>query len=156
MAAKEEPGDFIERVIQIDATPETVFRFFTEPSEMVKWIGVEAELDPRPGGMLRINANGVDVIRGEFVEVVPNRKLVFTWGWEGGGGRVAPGSTRVEVTLEPQGDGTLLRLRHFGLEGEDREKHAAGWEHYGRRLKIVLEGRDPGPDPLGTPETRHG
>ncbi len=152
----DDSGDVIERVVRIEARPETVFRFFTEPAEMIRWLGIEAELDPRPGGVFRIDANGVDIIRGEFVEVVENRKLVFTWGWEGGGGRVAPGSTRVEVTFEPDGDATIVRVRHFGLRGEDRKAHAEGWQHYTRRLQIVGGGGDPGPDPRAAPDVRHG
>lgn len=146
----------IERQVRINARPEEVFQFLTDPAKLVRWLGLKAEIDPRPGGIFRLDVNGVDVIRGQYVEVVPNRKVVFTWGWEGAGDRVPPGSTTVEITLEPEGDATLLCLRHFDLPEPDREKHAMGWGHYLERLRIVGEGRDPGPDPLARPDIRHG
>lgn len=155
MISEETTGP-IERQVRINARPEEVFQFLTDPAKLVRWLGLKAEIDPRPGGIFRLDVNGVDVIRGKYVEVVPNRKVVFTWGWEGGGGRVPPGSTTVEISLEPEGDGTLLRLRHSDLPEPDREKHDMGWGHYLERLRIVGEGRDPGPDPLARPEIRHG
>ena len=41
----------IVREIDIDASPETVFAFFVEPEKLTRWLAVEAELDPRPGGV---------------------------------------------------------------------------------------------------------
>ena len=47
------------------------------------WMGVAALLDPRPGGTFRVDANGRDVVIGEYVEVEPPHRVVFTWGFEG-------------------------------------------------------------------------
>lgn len=152
----DESPDEIVRTVRIHARPDTVFAFLTDPDKMARWIGRAVELDPRPGGIFRVDVNGRDVIRGEFVEILPPRKVVFTWGWEGAGRRVPPGSTTVEITLEPDGEHTILRLCHRGLAGEDREKHAVGWDHYTARIQVAAEGADPGPDPLGTPDTVHG
>ena len=151
-----ESPDEIVRTTRIHARLETVFAFLTEADKMTRWIGRAVELDPRAGGIFRVNVNGRDIIRGEFVEVRPPRRVVFTWGWEGEGRQVRPGSTTVEITLEPDGEDTLLRLCHRGLTGEDREKHVLGWAHYTPRLQVAAEGGDPGPDPLGTLETVHG
>ena len=108
--------------------------------------GVGVTLDPRPGGVYRVDMNGRDVARGEYLEVVPNRRVVFTWGWEGSS--LPPGSSTVEVTLIPDGDGTIVRLSHMGLTDEQRVEHAKGWEHFMARLTIAVEGGTPGPDPL--------
>lgn len=148
--------DAIFREIRINATPETVFAFLIDPQKMTQWIGRSVELDPRRGGIFRIDVNGRDVIRGEIVEVNSPRKIVFTWGWEGEGRPVPPGSTTVEITLEPDGEQTILRLTHRGLTGEDQIKHAQGWTHYQARIRTVAQGEDPGPDPLGTLATKHG
>jgi hypothetical protein len=51
------------------------------------------------------------------------------------------------VTFTPDGDGTIVRLRHSGLSPEQGEQHAIGWEHFLPRLVIVAEGGDPGVDP---------
>ena len=40
-----------ETQVRIEARPETVFAFFTDPAKMVQWKGVDALLDPRPGGL---------------------------------------------------------------------------------------------------------
>jgi uncharacterized protein YndB with AHSA1/START domain len=71
---------------------------------------------------------------------------VFTWGWEDPGS-VPPGSSTVEVTLEPDGGNTIVRLRHFGLPGGAEDPHAQGWEHYLGRLVVAAGGGDAGPDP---------
>jgi uncharacterized protein YndB with AHSA1/START domain len=140
-------SDFVEREVRINAKPETVFAFFTDPVKMIKWKGVDAALDARPGGIYRVNVTGAAVVTGEYVEVTPYTRIVFTWGWEGDGHPVPPGSTTVEVTLTPDGDVTVLRLRHSGLTGESMLQHTEGWEHYLPRLVIAAAGGDAGPDP---------
>ncbi len=137
--------DFVEKEVRIAARPQVVFEFFTDPVKMVRWKGVDAMLDPRPGGTYRVNVTGKDVAVGEYVEVVPYSRIVLTWGWEGS--PIAPGSTLVEITFTPDGDGTLLRLRHSGLSGEAALQHAAGWDHFLPRLALAAAGEDPGPDP---------
>ena len=146
MTAPQE-GDAVERQVRIAARPETIFPFFTDPEKMMRWKGISATLDPRPGGAYRVDMNGHDVAQGEYVEVVPNSKVVFTWGWEAVGSPLPPGASTVEVTLIPDGDGTIVRLRHFNLAPDQQEVHAMGWEHYMARLVVAAEGRDPGPDP---------
>jgi len=148
--------DVIEIEVRIAADPKTVFGFLTDPAKFVRWLGLQASLHPIPGGIFRVDANGRDVVSGTYVEVVPYRKVVFTWGWEGGGGRVPAGSTTVEITLRAEGDGTLLTLRHSGLSGVDRDKHAGGWSHYIKRLTIVAQGGEPGADPLASADIAHG
>src|SRR5262249_4206393 len=91
------------------------------------------------------------IASGEFVEVDPPRRLVYTWGWaEGGGGPelVPPGSSTVEIELEPTETGTTLTLVHRGLPSEEAaQAHGQGWDTYLPRLAVVAQGGDPGPDP---------
>jgi uncharacterized protein YndB with AHSA1/START domain len=70
----------VERRIQ--ASPETVFGFFADPRRWLQWQGLEAELDPRPGGLFRMNVRGDGWATGRFLEVDPPRRIVFTWGWD--------------------------------------------------------------------------
>ena len=143
-----EPGREIVVERRIAASPETVFSFFVDRDRWVRWQGRDAVIEPHPGGTLRMDVRGDGWVSGSFVEVVPNRRIVFTWGWEMPGNPVPPGTSTVEVELEPDGDGTLLRLTHRGLPPEAFEAHRLGWEHYASRLAVVAAGRDPGPDPL--------
>jgi hypothetical protein len=71
---------------------------------------------------------------------------VFSWG-AAGSDTLAPGSTTVEITLRPDGDGTLLELAHRDLPAEELDKHGDGWSHFLLRLAIAGTGHDPGPDP---------
>lgn len=137
----------IVREVRIAARPETIFEFLTDPAKMTRWMGKEATLDPRPGGIYRVDVNGRDVARGEFVDIEPPARVVFTWGWEQSE-QTPPGSTTVEISLLAEGDETILRLVHRGLASPDSVKaHDHGWEHYLARLTIAGTGGDPGPDP---------
>lgn len=101
-------------------------------------MGVGAQLDPRPGGRFRIDADGAHIALGEYREVDPPHRLVMTWGWEDDDS-VPPGSTLVEITLTPEGSGTLLRLRHSGLPDEgSRANHHGGWTLYTTRLNQLF------------------
>lgn len=137
------------------AAPEVVFSYFTDAARHVLWQGTEASLDPRPGGTYAVRFMDRGWIRGEFVEVDPPRRLVFTWGVEtdeeipDGIAALRPSSTIVEVDLTPDGDGTIIHVRHSGLPGAMAEAFTdQGWNHYTDRLVILLDGADPGPDPF--------
>ena len=107
----------VEQTLRISARPETVWRYWTDPQRMCDWWGAAAELDPRPGGTCRVEMDGGPTMSGEYVELVPHERIVFSFGWEPGNGApaVAPGSTRVEVTLAADAGDTILTLRHSGL-----------------------------------------
>jgi uncharacterized protein YndB with AHSA1/START domain len=140
----------VEREVRIAARPETVFEFFVDPQKMIQWKGRKADLDPRPGGVYRVEINEQAIARGEYVEIDAPSRVVFTWGWEGqesGEHAVPPGSSRVEVDLLPDGDGTLVRLRHLDLPEQSREIHGQGWDLYLGRLTKAAAGEDPGPEP---------
>jgi uncharacterized protein YndB with AHSA1/START domain len=134
------------REIMIDARPETIWPFLTEADRWIEWEGTSAQLDPRPGGVYRVLVRGSFQSAGEFVEVVPYEKVVFTFGWEQEGNPIPPGSTTVEITLRPEGDKTRLRLVHRGLPAETLDAHVDGWSHYLDRLAVRVAGGDPGPD----------
>jgi len=139
--------------ILIDASPETIWPFLTEPGKHVEWDGTVAEIDPRPGGAYRVLVAGLFQSAGEYVEVVEKEKVVFTFGWEQDGHGIPPGSTTVEITLHPRGDQTLVRLVHRGLPDDALDQHRQGWDHYLGRLAVAATGGEPGPD-VPIPEPR--
>ncbi len=118
----------IEQVIRIEARPETVWDFWTDPARLCEWWGVEADAVVEAGGLFRVVMDSGPIMRGEFLELDPPRRLLFSFGWEGNepGTALAPGSTHVEVHLEPDADATMLTLRHH-LPSTHAADHANGW-----------------------------
>ncbi len=147
MAAPAE-GNLAECEVRISARVETVFSFFTDRERMLRWKGVEANLDPQPCGAYDVQLGEGFHQLGHYVELTPFSRVVFTFGWEGSD-EVPPGSSTVEVTFEPDGTDTVVRLRHSNLPSAEAAKmHGAGWEHYLARLAVAATGGDPGPDTL--------
>jgi uncharacterized protein YndB with AHSA1/START domain len=137
----------VERTILIAASPETVWEFFVDPEKLTRWKGMQAELDPTPGGIYRCAVIPGHTARGEFVELDRPHRLVFTWGWENESA-VPPGTSTIEVELTPEGEGTSLHFVHRDLPGaEAAASHAHGWDHYLPRLEVAASGGDPGEDP---------
>jgi uncharacterized protein YndB with AHSA1/START domain len=138
--------EVVEHEVRVAAAPEVVFEYFTDPAKLVRWMGVDATLDPRPGGVCRLDINGV-LMLGEFVQVDFPSRVVFTWGWERKLFGMPPQSTAVEVSFTPDADGTIVRLAHSRLPSEAVAFHGGGWRHYLDRLAPAAAGGEPGPDP---------
>jgi uncharacterized protein YndB with AHSA1/START domain len=130
---------------RIAARPSDVYAYLTDSVRWARWQGASAEIEAMPGGRLRLAMADGSMAEGRFVELVPDQRVVFTWGWQGSP-TVPPGSTTVEIELSPDDDGTLVRLTHRGLPPEDRVIHESGWGHYMSRLAVAARGGDPGPD----------
>jgi uncharacterized protein YndB with AHSA1/START domain len=141
------------REIIVDASADTIFQLLTVPDQHTRWMGTEVDLDPRPGGTYRVLVAGQFTGAGEFVEVVPDEKVVFTFGWDAPGNPVGPGSSTVEISLHPEGGKTRVRLVHSGLPDDQVGIHDHGWAHYTARLAEAAAGADLGPDlgPGGPP-----
>jgi len=141
----------LEREITIAASPETVWQFLVDPGKATLWMGERATFDARPGGAWSIDVIAGATASGEFVELDPPHRLVYTWGWEPSGAEanpVPPGSSTIEIELTPDGDGTTLRFTHRDLpNAKATESHMHGWDHYLARLAVVATGGDAGRDP---------
>jgi uncharacterized protein YndB with AHSA1/START domain len=132
---------------QLKAAPEKVFAAWTKPEALKAWFGPSdemkiliAETDPRPGGRYRIvmQRPGEEEHRvgGTYKEIVPNRRLVFSWAWESTPGR----ESVVTVELAPKDGGTLLTLTHAQFFDEPaRDRHQEGWTGCLDRLERKLQ-----------------
>jgi uncharacterized protein YndB with AHSA1/START domain len=137
----------VEIRLRIAAPPESVYPYLIEPDRYVRWQGIKAELDPRPGGTFRVWMDDENIASGSYVELDPPRRVVITWGWEGNP-ELPPGSTTVEFSLTADADGTVLLLRHSGLpDAASAAMHEEGWQLFTGRLATVARGGDPGPMP---------
>ena len=131
-------------------SPEKVWRAWTDPEAIKKWWGPGpgepvslAETDLRVGGRFRIVFVGPGGMshdcQGVYREVVPNRKLVFTWTW--------PNSTPereslVTIVLKPAGGGTELAFLHEQFIDERvRDDHKGGWSSSLDKLERFLRGQ---------------
>ena len=117
---------------RIDAPPATVFDAWLDPASARKWLfatdgGVmeKCEIDARVGGRFTIlERRGEDLAEhyGEFVELDSPRRLAFDFWTSFGEVR-----TRVTVTIEPDGDGSRVTLRHDGVWADYEERTREGW-----------------------------
>ena len=97
----------VEVSMHIEAQPETVFPYFTDPGRYIQWMGAGAVLEPMPGGCYRIlMRDGVEAA-GEFVEIDPPRRLQTRW-------MIGGQPTTVTFELRADGAGTVLRVEHDG------------------------------------------
>ena len=96
-------SDVLEHNILIQARRDIVFAYFTDAEKLIRWKGVRATLDPRPGGIYRVEINARDIVRGTYLEVTPPERIVFTWGWEGEASPLPPGASTVEITFSEEG-----------------------------------------------------
>ncbi len=144
MSAPETTAEPLVREIDIEAAPETVFAFFIEPDKLTRWLATTATLEPRPGGACIQSHAGPDrgagpyEMRGEFLEVEPPTRVVFSWGFTDPSVGVPPGSSTVEVTLTSIGSGTRVRLVHHGLPAGETHNHADGWTTMLDRLATAI------------------
>lgn len=117
----------VPRVIR--ASPERVFRAWTDPDRARRWLanGGELVLQPHAGGLFFLDmvyGNHTYPHYGRYLRVEPNRHLEFTWVSQGTLGK----ETIVSVTFEPDAGGTKVTLVHRGLPDEKlREDHRGGW-----------------------------
>jgi uncharacterized protein YndB with AHSA1/START domain len=138
----------IDKTIFIDAAPDHVYRLLIEGESLLEWMAPVAGSDPRPGGELTWTHQAGDTVVGRFIDLVPARRVVFSFGWDRPDVEVPEESTMVEIDLTPHRGGTLLRLVHRGLDGPMADAHEGGWKNYLSRLAALAGGRDPGPDVL--------
>jgi uncharacterized protein YndB with AHSA1/START domain len=137
--------DPVAASVFVQAPPERVYEYFTQPEAIVRWMGDYALLDPTPDGRFTLDVHGAPV-RGRYLELEPPRRLLISWGYAGSA-RLAPGASTVEVRLIPERDGTRVELEHRDLPEEETEGHVSGWRHYLARLQVAAGGGDAGPDP---------
>jgi uncharacterized protein YndB with AHSA1/START domain len=119
----------LNRSIEIRARRKTVFRFFTDSSRFAKWWGDGSTIDPVVGGKVAIRYPDGSTASGEVRELVPDRAIVFTYGYEDPKKPIAPGGSLVTITLSDAPGGTRLDLRHDVADEASRAMHVHGWRH---------------------------
>ena len=72
-------GDAVIHEVDLAAPVERVFEMFTDPHKLVRWIGISADLQPRPGGRFRFEVMPGQFCEGQYVIIEKPSRLVFTW-----------------------------------------------------------------------------
>jgi len=147
-AARLEDKPSLTLTRQYDASPEAVWRAWTDPKALKQWWGPTpgepvsvAELDVRVGGRFRICFGGADgnqhECAGVYQEVTKPRKLVFTWSWP----RTTPErESLVTILFNAKGGGTELVFKHERFFDETvRDSHKRGWTGLLEGLSRYLE-----------------
>jgi uncharacterized protein YndB with AHSA1/START domain len=129
----------------VEAPPDRVYEFFTEPAAIVRWMGEYALLEPRPNGRFHLDVRGT-AVRGRYLELDPPHRIVISWG-HAGSEDLPPGASTVEVRLIDEGTGTRVELEHRDLPDELTRGYLSGWKHYLVRLEIGATNGNAGPDP---------
>jgi uncharacterized protein YndB with AHSA1/START domain len=119
---------------RLKAPPAKVFAAWTDPEKVKQWMGpgevkvLSAACDPRAGGtfnwVMRTPDGEIHDVGGVFREVVPDRKLVFTWAWK----TTPERESLVTVDIKPDGEGSLMTLTHEKFfDADARDRHQGGW-----------------------------
>jgi uncharacterized protein YndB with AHSA1/START domain len=127
-----------EHRILLDAPASEVFRLLTTVDGLLRWMAVEAIVDPVPGGRLQWTHENGATMEGRFLEVDPPRRLVIAYGWKDDLMGVPPESTTVVIELEEHDGQTTLTLVHRGLPPGAFDDHVHGWAFFIERLARSL------------------
>ena len=135
-------NSFIKQSVVVKKTRADVFKALTQADELVRWFPTRAESDPRAGGNIKLFWDFADASQngsqeGEYVEVVQNEKLSYTW-------MADSIPTLVTFLLSEASGETTVDLEHSTThEGADEKKlqedHANQWGFFMMNLKGYLE-----------------
>ena len=132
----------------INAPPARVYKAWTDPAELQRWFGpedvrtIKIDADVRVGGKYRWDIQKQDgeewSCLGEYRELVPGKKVVFTWKWDDDETWENHNSV-VTVEFSARDGGTEVKLTHEKLPSEEsRERHNQGWSSVFDRLEKFL------------------
>ncbi|QUQ70520.1 TIGR03086 family metal-binding protein [Kutzneria sp. CA-103260] len=131
--------------VSVSTSADEAYAWLTEPARLRQWQLIAGRTDLRVGGEFRWLVAPTHTAVGTVTAAEPGRRLALAWGWEGDK-EVPPGSSTVDVTIEPAADGVTVRLVHQGLSDEQAKGHHEGWQHFLQRLRAVTTTGDAGPD----------
>ncbi len=130
----------------VKAPPQQVFAAWTDAAQLQRWLAPIAQADGRVGGHFRLEvqtADGAHVVAGEYRELIPARRLVMTWVYEGPMVPAGKAPTKVTVDFRPRGPNTEVHVHHEGLKNpayRDAIRQGA-WTEALTQLEALLSGR---------------
>ena len=148
MTTKTAEKTSLEIIRFINAPPARVYKAWTDPAELQRWFGpedvrtIKIDADVRVGGKYRwdlLKQDGEEwACLGEYRELVPGKKIVFTWKWDDDESWENHNSI-VTVEFSARDGGTEVKLTHEKLPSEEsRDRHNQGWNSVLDRLEKFL------------------
>ncbi len=138
--------DRIEREVSLRCAPHVVWQALTTADGLSAWFGEQASIELRPGGAATMTFAGGTTVHMRVERVEEPSVFAYTW-------RLPdlpdddPRRTYVEFTLEPDGDGTLLRVVETGFaqlpvdtRRETYDAHREGWSRELAELAEHVDG----------------
>ncbi|GLK64641.1 MULTISPECIES: SRPBCC family protein [Paracoccus] len=132
----------------IAASPDKIYRAFTEPDAIASWLPPYGflctvhELDARVDGRHRMSFRNFTTgqshsFGGTYLELVPGERLVYTDGFDD---PAMPGEMRVTVVLTPVTVGTEMHVEQDGVPDLiPAEACYLGWQDSLHKLKRLVE-----------------
>lgn len=145
---KNKVDDSISLEITIHAPIQKVWKAWTDPALILKWIGsdpkgkgLKAHMDVQPGGTFEICFRGSDQVEhtcfGMYTEVKEFRKLIFSWEWKS-----EPGiESLVIMELTPNDNDTIMQFEHTGVGNHSMHNYMDGWTKTFEKLQQFLNGK---------------
>jgi len=136
----------------IKAPVEKVYRAWTDPEIIKQWFVPDASMtvagarvELKVGGQYRFHMHSLKegsdhIVSGEYAQIIPNEKIVFSWKWKDG-----VDTSQVTIDLEPKGDDeTMLTLTHRGFSQQEfADKHNQGWSGCLANLAACMNKENP-------------
>lgn len=127
-----------EAHVEVPVAPERAYAAWVEPERLAQWFRPHPnahcevlKLEPRPGGRWEVAVeahDGAYRVGGTYVELLPHRRLVFSWRWIAGGPTGFDDETTVHVDFVATQKGTRINVVHERLPPPLAGMHREGWE----------------------------
>lgn len=127
-------------------SPEKVWQAWTDPKLVKSWFGsdpngtvLDASLDVRPGGAFEVNFQNADGTQftsiGEYKEIEPYQKLVFSWGWKDRPDVIES----ISIVFQAEQNGTTMFFEHANIDPTTTHGYENGWKSTFEKLERTLK-----------------
>src|SRR5690606_3630525 len=120
--------------------PEKVWRALTQPHLISEWL-MNNDFVPEVGHEFKLRGEWGRVLDCKVLTREPNGRLAYTWNFDNPDPAYGLESV-VTFTLEPEGQGTLLRVEQSGFRPDQKQAYGgahAGWKQFLEKLDFLLD-----------------
>ena len=129
-------------------SPEKVWQAWTDPAIVKSWFGsdpngtvLDASLDVRLGGRFEVTFQNADKTQftctGEYKEIEPYQKLVFSWAWKDR----ADVQELISIVFQAKENGTTIFFEHANIDPATTHGYESGWKSTFEKLERTLKAK---------------